>query len=206
MQQTVGQTVVDKDGVQGVVVSAPETESGTENLWIEGASFLVVRLKNGEQVSVPTATLTAQGNGFLYFPASLMALENQAVTAEEPAEEHVVISALAETLQVQKQTIETGRVIISKQVQERAELVDLPLLQETVEVERIAINRVVNEPVAIRYENDTMIISVLEEVLVVEKRLMLKEELHVKKRRSEVHSPQTVTLRSEEVLVERTEN
>lgn len=50
---------------------------------------------------------------------------------------------------------------------------------------------------------DVMIVPLLEEVLVVEKRLMLKEELHISKRRTEVHNPQRVILRSEEVTVER---
>ena len=46
----------------------------------------------------------------------------------------------------------------------------------------------------------------LEEVLIVEKRFMLKEELHIAKRRVETHTPQRVTVRSEEVTVERIEN
>jgi stress response protein YsnF len=48
-----------------------------------------------------------------------------------------------------------------------------------------------------------MIVPILEEVLVVEKRLMLKEELHISRRRVEVHKPQHITLRSEEVIIER---
>jgi len=51
-----------------------------------------------------------------------------------------------------------------------------------------------------------MIVPILEEVVVVEKRLMLKEELHISKQRIETHKPQRVTLRSEEVNVERIDN
>jgi stress response protein YsnF len=43
----------------------------------------------------------------------------------------------------------------------------------------------------------------VEEVLVVEKRLMLREEIHIRKQRIEMHQPQRITLRSEEVQVER---
>lgn len=43
-------------------------------------------------------------------------------------------------------------------------------------------------------------------MLIVEKRFMLKEELHISKRRVETHTPQRVTVRSEEVTVERIEN
>ncbi|HSX77012.1 MAG TPA: DUF2382 domain-containing protein [Candidatus Saccharimonadia bacterium] len=43
----------------------------------------------------------------------------------------------------------------------------------------------------------------MEEVLVVEKRWMLREEVHIRKQRLETHQPQWITLRSEEVQVER---
>jgi stress response protein YsnF len=69
-------------------------------------------------------------------------------------------------------------------------------------VERVAVNRYIEEPVAIRREKEKTIIPVLEEVLVVEKRLLLKEELHVSKRTTEVRNPQEAVVRSEEVEIE----
>jgi stress response protein YsnF len=57
--------------------------------------------------------------------------------------------------------------------------------------------------VPVRHVGNTMIISLLEEVLVVEKRLMLKEELHITKGEVETYKPQRVTLRTEEAVVER---
>jgi uncharacterized protein (TIGR02271 family) len=69
----------------------------------------------------------------------------------------------------------------------------------------VLINRVVDASVPVRYEDDTMIVPIMEEVLVVEKRLVLKEELYIRKRRVETHRPQQVMLRSEEVRVERLE-
>jgi stress response protein YsnF len=74
------------------------------------------------------------------------------------------------------------------------------------EVKRLTVNRVVDGLLSVRYEGDTMIVPILEEVLIVEKRCMLKEELHISKRRVETHTPQRVTVRSEEVTVERIEN
>ena len=47
---------------------------------------------------------------------------------------------------------------------------------------------------------------VLEEILVVEKRLMLKEELHITKEEVETYKPQRVLLRSEEAVVERVDD
>ena len=55
----------------------------------------------------------------------------------------------------------------------------------------------------VREENGTTIVSVVEEVLVVEKRWMLREEIHIRQQRIETHQPQHIyTLRSEEVQVE----
>ena len=48
-----------------------------------------------------------------------------------------------------------------------------------------------------------MIVPILEEVLVVEKRLMLKEELHIRRRQVEESQPQRIVLRTEEATVER---
>ncbi len=56
-----------------------------------------------------------------------------------------------------------------------------------------------------RQEGDTLIVPLLEEVLVVQKQLLLKEEVHISKKRTEQHHPEQVTLRSEQVSVERIE-
>ncbi|MCA1628121.1 MAG: YsnF/AvaK domain-containing protein, partial [Acidobacteria bacterium] len=73
----------------------------------------------------------------------------------------------------QRQPIARSRLMV---VREREEIVDELLLKEAVEVERVIINREVDAPVPVRYEGETMIVPVLEEMLVVEKRLVLKEE------------------------------
>ncbi|HEX9919607.1 MAG TPA: YsnF/AvaK domain-containing protein, partial [Pyrinomonadaceae bacterium] len=118
-------------------------------------------------------------------------------------EERIVMPVVAETLDVQKRKVDTGGVRIRKVVHEREEVVDEPLMREEVQVKRVPINRVVEAPVPVRHVGNTMIISLLEEVLVVEKRLMLKEELHITKGEIETYKPQRVTLRSEEAVVER---
>jgi stress response protein YsnF len=58
--------------------------------------------------------------------------------------------------------------------------------------------------VPVRTEGDVTIIPVLEETVVVEKRLLLREEVHVRLKTHEEHQPQRVRLRSEDVVVERT--
>jgi uncharacterized protein (TIGR02271 family) len=113
-----------------------------------------------------------------------------------------VIPVIEEEIDVSKRKVDTGVTRITKRVYQREEVIDEPLLKEEVHVERVAVNRYVEEPVAIRREKEKTIIPVLEEVLVVEKRLLLKEELHVSKRTTEVRNPQEAVVRSEEVEIE----
>ncbi len=115
----------------------------------------------------------------------------------------VVVPLVAEELQIERRLVETGRVRITKKVVEREEIVDEPLIREEVDVRRVAVNRQVSEPSPIRYEGETMIVPLFEEVLFVEKRLMLKEELHITRRRVNEPQPQRVTLRSEQAEVKR---
>ncbi|WP_437821844.1 YsnF/AvaK domain-containing protein [Sorangium sp. So ce1078] len=118
--------------------------------------------------------------------------------------DELIVPVVAQELDVKKRTVESGRVRITKQVHERVESVEEPLASERVVVERVAVNQVVTEPPATRQEGDTLIVPVVEEVLFVEKRLVLKEELRITRIRSvEMSPPERVALRSEDVRVER---
>jgi uncharacterized protein (TIGR02271 family) len=120
-----------------------------------------------------------------------------------PVDDTRVIPVIEETLDVQKRQVETGGVRIIKVVHEREEVVNVPRVREEVTVERVTLNRLVDTPVSMRQEGDTLIIPLLEEVVVMEKRLMVKEELRITKHRIEEQASQQVTLRREEVVVER---
>ena len=120
-----------------------------------------------------------------------------------PSDDTRVIPVIEETLDVQTRRVETGGVRITKVVHEREEVVNVPRVREEVTVERVTLNRIVDTPVSMRQEGDTLIIPLLEEVIVMEKRLMVKEELRITKRRIEEQASQQVTLRREEVVVER---
>ena len=111
------------------------------------------------------------------------------------------IPIIEEQAHVTKETVETGRVRISKQVSERIEAVDVLLHRENVEVERIPVNRYVETAPPVRHEGDTMIIPVLREV--IEKRLVVVEEIRVTKRTLQEHTIQQIPLRREGIMVER---
>jgi uncharacterized protein (TIGR02271 family) len=160
-----------------------------------------VSLEGGRQVWVPVQMLIREAEGRYAVPMPLAELERHAGAA--PREPPLVLPVLEEALDVRTRRVETGRVRLHKTVQAREVLVDEPLLQEEVIIERVPVNRVVEGPIPVRYEGDTMILSLLEEVLVVETRLLLKEEVHITTRRTDTHTPERVTLRREEVTLER---
>jgi uncharacterized protein (TIGR02271 family) len=118
-------------------------------------------------------------------------------------EESLVIPVIQEQVTFDKQVIETGKVRILKRIIEHEELVDVPLFREEVNVDRIPVNQYVDAAPQVRHEGDTMIIPVVQEQIFYQKRLLLVEELHVKKQIIEEHKPQPVTLLKEEVEITR---
>ncbi len=113
-----------------------------------------------------------------------------------------IVPVLAETLQVGKRTVETGRVVIHKTVSERDEVVEALLARQDVTVERVTVGREIADPPAPRQEGDTWVVPILEEVLVVEKRLVLKEELRIRTATRQETVERTVRLRQEHVTIE----
>jgi uncharacterized protein (TIGR02271 family) len=145
--------------------------------------------------------LELQQDGSAYLPLSSADIEPYC-HRHGADEATVVVPVIEEEIDVQTQQVETGKVRITKVVHEREVVVDEPLQRDEVEVERVPVERLVEAAIPVRYEGETMIVSVMEEVLVVEKRWMLKEEIHLRQRRVERHQPQRVTLRREEAHVE----
>lgn len=197
--------LTDRDGLRGVI-EGPADGSGDEQ------GQVLVHLEDGREALVPAAELRRERDGSVYLPFSLSELTQVAPRASAARRggggargegNTVVVPIVAEQLEVQKRKVEGGGVRIRKTVSEREEVVDEPLLREEVQVRRVPVNRVVDGPVPVRHVGNTMIVSLLEEVLVVEKRLMLKEELHITKEQVESYRPQRVRLRTEEAVVER---
>ena len=119
--------------------------------------------------------------------------------------ERIVLPVMEESLSIEKRLVETGRVHVAKTVHEDERVIEASLLREHVTVEQVAVDEEVRgeRPVS-RYVDDTLVIPILEERLVVEKRLFPKEELRVRREQITVNEPQTVKVRHEEVEVERT--
>lgn len=135
--------------------------------------------------------------------AAAALLDRDRVDDASAPEAAVVVPVIEGRVNVGKRTVEWGRVRVSKVVREVHETVDQPLAREEVTVERVAVGKIVDGPQQARQDGDDWIIPIVEEVLVVEKRLLLKEELHVRKRTVQERHRQRVTLHHEEALIER---
>ncbi len=116
--------------------------------------------------------------------------------------EEKVVPVVEETAVVYKEQVVTERVRLHKQVHEDQQVLDIPVRTETLEVERVPVGRFVEAAPAIRQEGDTTVYPVVEEVLVVEKRLRLVEEVRVTRRQATRHVREEVALRREEITVE----
>jgi uncharacterized protein (TIGR02271 family) len=108
-----------------------------------------------------------------------------------------------ERVSVAKRWVAAGRVRVRTETELIEEDVGLDLQGDDVEIERVSIGRQVDEAPQVRQEDGVTIIPVLEEVLVVEKRLVLKEELRLKRRVTTERVEVPVTLRKQRAVVER---
>jgi uncharacterized protein (TIGR02271 family) len=116
----------------------------------------------------------------------------------------IVLPVVAEEIVTGSRTIERERVRVATHTEVRDVDVDTLRARDDVHIERISMDRAVETAPEIRVEGDTTIIPIVEEVVVVEKRLVLREEIRVTKRRVEEQERVRVRLRRERAEVSRT--
>ncbi|MBP0493184.1 DUF2382 domain-containing protein [Pararoseomonas indoligenes] len=114
-----------------------------------------------------------------------------------------VLPLVEEVLRIEKRAVETGRVRVSLSTETVEEVLRETLLTREAEVERRPVGRTVTEVPKVRQEGDVLIIPVVEEVLVVEKRLVLREEIHLRLSNAERTVEHPATRRVQRAVVER---
>jgi len=188
-----GHIIYDENGESATVQSVDEGEDR------------IVLLRSGKATSpinVPLS-LIEQRNTRYCIPLAFKDLENaQGLSADKS----ITIPVWEETIEVGKEMVDTGRgVRISKQVEEHDEEVTVQLLQDSMEIEHVPIRKILptNELPSARQEGDTYIVPVFKEVLVVEKKICLEEEIHIRRNSRQDQHTQSVSLKSESVKVER---
>lgn len=183
--------IIDRAGRQASVVSFEH--SGEDALaWIQ--------VDDGPAVLIPVSLLALQADGAYRLPFAFDPGPGTDGTSR------LTFPVLQEQLHIGKRIADTGRgVRLHKTVSEQEYVVDEPMLHDELEVEHLPVDAIVAEsdPPRMRYEGDTLVVPVLEEVLVVQKQLRLKEEVRITRHRRQAHAPQTVLLRSEQIAAER---
>lgn len=122
-----------------------------------------------------------------------------------PDEQKLVIPLVEERVSASKREVETGRVRVRTHVDERIEVIRQELARDEVEIERVPINRHITEMPQVREEKGVTIVPVVEEVLVIEKKLMLVEEIRLSRKRTYEKYEKPITLRSQRAEVDRQE-
>jgi uncharacterized protein (TIGR02271 family) len=114
-----------------------------------------------------------------------------------------VLQLFAEEAAVSRRTVETGRVRVATVTHTRDHQVDELLARTNVEVERIPVGRVIDAIPPVRDDADLMVIPIVEETVVVERRLVLKEELHIRRKQTTERFRETVPLRYQTAQITR---
>ena len=173
--------ITDRDGLRAVI----ESEEGDR---------VRLRLDSGVSVDLPRALVVSDADGALGADVSFTALGADRAVLQEVEERLIIGTDIRETGRVSARTVtETVR-----------EAVDVSGWRETVDVERVPVGRAVDAVEAPRVEGDVTVVPVYEEVLVVTKQLVLREEVRLTRRREQTAPPAPVELRRQRVEVERT--
>lgn len=114
-----------------------------------------------------------------------------------------VLQLVTETATIEKRDLLTGRVRVTTQTETAEQLVSAALERQDVEVVRVPLDREIDAAPPVRTEDGVTIVPVVEEILVVEKRLVLREEIHIRQTKTTQIVELPVELRKQHAKIER---
>lgn len=115
----------------------------------------------------------------------------------------VVVPVIAEELHPDAVPVQTGGVRVTKRVEPHDEILQQELRKGRVEVRRVKTDRVVDGPQAVQRTGNTLIVPVVSEVLHIEKRWVVTEEIHITQLEERESVEQSVTVNRERAYIER---
>ena len=121
----------------------------------------------------------------------------------EQRPEDLRIPLHVEEVSVSRREVAKANVQIALITGTREQLIDEELTHVRVEIERVPIGRTIEVVPPISHEGDITIIPVVEEMVVVERRLVLKEEVRVRRVSTKEQHQETVVLRQQEAVITR---
>lgn len=214
----------------GATVTASDGEVGTvDEVVVDPAtgepSLLAVRLREGgRRVEVPFGMVDAASSDprhvRLLAERSMLMLGESVATPVETAREtviaegeitastldaagdRIVIPTHEEVLVPSTREVEIGTVRVHKRVETFPYETLVDVMHDDVSVERVPMGHPITAVPAPRHEGNTLVIPVVEEEVIIEKRLVLREEIRVTRRQVTEQVPVRDTLRREVVEIE----
>lgn len=179
--------IVDKDGVLGRLRGIAVDD--------DNHPIAVVQLSGGIRVRVPFELLhhddeDAYSLAGRWSDFALVSDEGATIPVIEQRVTVDVRPAPEKTLRARRKIVTESRVV------------EVPVWQERIEVERVPVDQVVTEAPSAHYEGDVLVIPCVEEIPVVEIRLRVREELRVRVVRERHVHRETVTLRRHDIEIE----
>ena len=126
------------------------------------------------------------------------------MTESRPVGEDLVLALHAEDLAVSKRQV-VRTVEVRRETHSRNVMVEEALTTTGVVVEHVPMGHFVDAVPPVREEGDVTILPVVEEIVVVERRLRLVEEVRIRRVQTTNTHTETVTLREQRVVVTRSE-
>jgi stress response protein YsnF len=123
--------------------------------------------------------------------------------SRETTKKRAAIPIIEEKPRVDRRRVQAGKVQVKTIVDSVKEIVEDTLLEESVGVTRVPVGKEIGKPPKIRSQGDTLIVPVVEEVMVIEKRLILKEEIHIRRKMASHRVALPVTLRKQRAVITR---
>lgn len=122
-----------------------------------------------------------------------------------PARGKPDMQLLAEDVAVSRRCVAGDTVRVESVTRNRDHHIDETLFHTRVEVERLPIGLPVDAVPPTREEGETIILSVVEEVIVIERRIILKEEVHIRRVHVSERHQETVLAREQSIEITRAE-
>ncbi|HET7034137.1 MAG TPA: DUF2382 domain-containing protein [Thermomicrobiaceae bacterium] len=207
---TVGMPVYALDGPLGVITSVPRVD-----LDDPGAPAEVIVLANVETASrgveeflrVTRPMVDRVQNGALYLgvsrrdvpPASASVAATQRLRGTAVG---LTIPVVEEQVEIQTRVVDLGHVHVRKQVEQQLDERTLPLRHQEMQIEHVPVDEVIPEMLEPYMDGDAYVVPIVEEEVVIERRLRLKELLRITRVAAEHEQTLRTPYRRERVVVE----
>ena len=114
-----------------------------------------------------------------------------------------VVPLASERLTIGRRRVDVSRVIVTTKTDVDPVVIDEVVERDDIRIERVPVDRFLDEPASPRYEGDILVVPVMEEVLIVTRRLRLIEEVRISPRVISRRHRETVPVRRQRIEVER---